>query len=222
MKTLSNILLLVGKDIRLELRTKQGIVTMTVFSILTVLLLAFAFEPGREETEWIGPGLLWIAFTFAGTIGLETTQTSEREEGALEVLRMSPVGRGSLYLGKLLANVILLYTVEVITLPLFAVLFNFEVLPMLTELLTVQFFGTIGFAAVGTILAAVTSYTKLRGVLLPVILFPMIVPVLLAAVEATAAAFRGDPMTGAMRLLVVYDIVFVTTGVLLFGSVLEE
>ena len=213
---------ILAKDILIELRTRQALISMSLFALLTVLILAFAFEPTREETKMIGPGLLWVAFAFSGTIGLEHTLSTEREEGGMEGLLLSPVDRGTIYAAKLAANTIFMTVAELLTIPFFMIFYNVNVLPFLPALLLLNLLGTIGFCAVGTLLSVVTAQTKLRGVLLPVILFPMVVPVLLAAVEGTAALFRGDPAGGAFRLLAVYDVVFVTGGYLTFGYVVEE
>ncbi len=210
------------KDILIELRTRQALLAMTLFALLTVLILAFAFEPTREEVKAIGPGLLWVAFAFSGTIGLEHTLSTEREEGGMEALLLAPVDRGMIYLAKAAANIVFMTAAEVVTLPFFVVFYNADIASFLPELLLVNLLGTIGFCAVGTLLSVVTAQTKMRGVLLPVILFPMIVPVFLAAVEGTSALFRGDAPSGAIRLLAVYDIVFLAVGFMTFGFVVEE
>ncbi len=210
------------KDILIELRTRQALLSMTLFALLTVLILAFAFEPTLEETKMIGPGLLWVAFAFAGTIGLEQTLSTEREEGGMEGLLLAPLDRGLIYAAKLIANTLFMIIAETLTLPFFVIFYNIDLVGFLPALLLINLLGTVGFCAVGTLLSTITAQTKLRGVLLPVILFPMIVPVFLAAVEGTSALFRGESMTGALRLLAVYDIVFVTGGYLTFGYVVEE
>lgn len=210
------------KDVLIELRTRQALLAMTLFSLLTVLILAFAFEPTREETKLIGPGLLWVAFAFAGTIGLEHTLSTEREEGGMEGLLLAPVDRGAIYLAKTAANILFMTAAELLTLPFFVIFYNVDLSPFLPMLLLVNLLGTVGFCAVGTLLSAVTAQTKLRGVLLPVILFPMIVPLFLAAVEGTAALFRDDSAAGALRLLAAYDAVFLAGGYLTFGYVVEE
>ncbi len=222
MSDFSGLIAILRKDILIEFRTRQALISMTLFALLTVLLLAFAFEPTREETALIGPGLLWVAFAFAGTIGLEHTLSTEREEGGLEALLLAPLDRSTIYFAKLIANVIFMTVAEFLTIPVFVVFYNMNLIPFLGPLLLLNLLGTIGFCAVGTLLSVITAQTKLRGVLLPIILFPMIVPILLAAVEGTGALFRGDSPVGAFRLLIVYDIVFVVGGFLTFGFVVEE
>ncbi|MBM3319891.1 MAG: heme exporter protein CcmB [Candidatus Eisenbacteria bacterium] len=213
---------LLAKDLLLELRTRQGLFSMTLFSILSVLLLAFAFEPTREETRLIAPGLLWIAFAFAGTIGLEHTHAVERDMDGMEGLLLAPMDRGLIYVAKLLAGTLFMYLAELLTLPFFVVFFNVDILPMLPRMLLLNLAGTFGFCAVGTLLVAVTARTRLKGVILPVLLFPVAVPVLLAAVEGTAAIFRGESPAAALKILIAFDAIFASVAFLTFGFVLEE
>jgi heme exporter protein B len=213
---------ILAKDLVVELRTRQGLFSMTLFSVLSVLLLAFAFEPTREETRLVAPGLLWIAFAFSGTIGLEHTLSVEREMGGMEGLLLAPMDRGAIYAAKLAASTIFMFLSEVLTLPFFVIFFNVDILPMLPRMLLLNLAGTVGFCSVGTLLVAVTARTRLRGVLLPVILFPVIVPVLLAAVGGTAAIFRGESMGPALKILVAFDVVFATVSFWTFGFAVEE
>ncbi|MFH1680965.1 MAG: heme exporter protein CcmB [Candidatus Eisenbacteria bacterium] len=222
MDGLARIGALLAKDLLVELRTRQGLLSMTLFSILSVLLLAFAFEPTREETRFIAPGLLWIAFAFSGTIGLEHTHAVEREMGGMEGLLLAPIDRGLIYVAKLLAGTLFMYLAELLTLPFFVLFFNVDILPLLPRMLLLNLAGTFGFCSVGTLLVAVTARTRLKGVILPVLLFPVVVPVLLAAVEGTAAIFRGESMGNALKILVVFDAVFASVSFLTFGFALEE
>ena len=222
MDVLAQIGAILGKDLLLELRTRQALFTMTLFSVLTVMLLAFAFEPSGKEVKLIGPGLLWIAFAFSGTIGLEHTLSLEREMGGMEGLLLAPMDRGVIYIAKLAANTLFMFLAEIITLPFFVVFFNADILSFLPDLLLLNLIATIGFCSVGTLLVAVTAQTRLRGVILPVLLFPIIVPILLAAVEGTAAIFRGDPATTPIRILTAFDLIFVTVSFLIFGYALED
>lgn len=220
--SLSRIGAILAKDLLVELRTRQGVFSMTLFSVLSVLLLAFAFEPTREETMFIGPGLLWIAFAFSGTIGLEHTLAVERDMGGMEGLLLAPMDRGVIYLAKLIANTIFMYIAEILTLPFFVLFFNVDILPLLPSMLLLNLLGTVGFCSVGTLLVAVTAQTRLKGVILPVLLFPVVVPVLLAAVEGTSAIFRGDPAATPIKILIAFDIIFVTASFLTFGYALED
>ncbi|MBN1824843.1 MAG: heme exporter protein CcmB [Candidatus Eisenbacteria bacterium] len=210
------------KDLLVEFRNRQALGTMILFALLVVLVLAFAFEPTAEESRRIGPGILWIAFAFAGTIGLEHTSSSERTLGGMEALLASPLDRGTLYLAKLLANTIFLFLAECAVLPFFVVFFDVNLLPFLWKLLALALAGTVGFCAAGTLLSAVTAGTRLRGVLLPVLLFPVVVPVLVAAVEGTAALFDGRSAAGSFRILIAFDAIFTAAAALLFGAALEE
>ncbi|RPJ43081.1 MAG: cytochrome C biogenesis protein [Candidatus Latescibacterota bacterium] len=220
--TIARLGALLAKDLLLELRTRQGLLSMTLFSFLSILLLAFAFEPSREETRFLAPGLLWVAFAFSGTIGLEHTHAIEAELGGMEGLLLAPMDRGLIYLAKLIASTIFMFVSEVLTLPVFTIFFNVDLLPILPSLLLLNLAGTIGFCSVGTLLVAVTARTRLKGVILPVLLFPVIVPVLLAAVEGTAAIFRGEPFGTPLKILVAFDIIFTSVSFLTFGFALEE
>ncbi len=222
MNALTRIGAIFAKDVLVELRTRQALLSMTIFSLLTVLLLAFAFEPAAEESVLIGPGLLWIAFAFCGTIGLEHTLSLEREMGGMEALLLAPMDRGIIYLAKLAANTFFMFLAELLTLPFFVLFFNVNILPVLPDLLLLNLVGTIGFCSVGTLLVALTSQTRLKGVILPVLLFPVIVPLLLAAVEGTGAILRGEPAGTPLRILVAFDVIFATTAFLTFGYALEE
>jgi heme exporter protein B len=222
MRTLRRIGAILAKDLLVELRTRQGLLSMTLFSVLSILLLAFAFEPTREETRMVAPGLLWVAFAFSGTIGLEHTHALERELGGIEGLLLAPMDRGLIYVAKLIASTLFMYLSEILTLPFFMIFFNADLLPILPRLLLLNLAGTVGFCSVGTLLVAVTARTRLKGVILPVLLFPVIVPVLLAAVEGTAAIFRGESYTTALKILIAFDVVFASISYLTFGYALEE
>lgn len=210
------------KDLLTEFRSRQAIGAMVLFALLLVLVLAFAFEPTAEESRRIGPGILWIAFAFAGVIGLEHGSSSERALGGMEALLASPVERGTIYLAKLAGHTLFLFIAQCVVLPFFALFFDVDLLPFLGELLLLLLAGAVGFCAVGTLLSAVVSGTRLRGVLLPLLLLPVTVPVLVAAVEGTAALFDGRPAAGSFRILIAFDAIFTAAAALLFGPATEE
>jgi heme exporter protein B len=228
--------LVLAKDLRAELRTREALVSMAVFALLTVVVFGFAFEPwlaapvrsaGEQDPSFatvVAPGLLWVAFAFAGILGLNRSFNMERESGALRGLMLVPVDRGAVYLGKTLANTLLIVIVEALCLPLFALLFNLPVLHALARLWPVGLLGALGFAASGTIFAAVAANTRMRDIMLPFLLLPAATPVLVAAVEATSLALRGEVAgyAAALRLLVGFAVVYLTTAYLLFGYVMEE
>lgn len=225
MNWLAQLAALVEKDLRLELRTKEMLSAMLVFAFLVVVIFAFAFNPVRQTTLDVFPGILWVAFSFAGMLGLNRSFTTEQQNETLLGLLLAPVDRTLIYLAKVITNLILLALVEVVALPLAVVLFDY---PLVGEaillLMLVVTLGSIGFVAVGTFLAALAANSRSSEMLLPLILFPVILPVLIAAVESTAAVLAGQELAsfaGWLRLLAVYDLVFIVIGGILFELVVE-
>ena len=219
------ILTLVGKDLVLEWRGRETLTSMTLFSILLVVVFGFAFQAQAVDPGTAAPGLLWIAFTFSGVLGLHRTMAVERENGCLKALLLAPIERSAIFVAKLLVNLLLLTLMEAVTVPLFSILLRVPVLPCLPELALIAFAGTVGFASVGTLLATISSGSRLREVLLPILLYPLWVPIVVASVELTGYALTGRPMwegTDWWTLIVVYDVVFLVAGTLLFDVMLEE
>ncbi len=209
------------KDLRAELRTKDILTSMFVFAFLVIVIFNFAFELQRLEPEAIAPGVLWVAFTFAGVLGLNRSFVLEKDKGCLEGLMLCPVDRGAIYLAKMVGNIIFISLMETIALPLFLALSN---LPLPWELLPIFLLGTIGFAAVGTLFAAISVNTRTREVMLPVLLFPVTVPVIIAAVKATGVVFAGGSLGGAggwLNLLISFDAIFLVVAFVTFEYVLE-
>jgi len=227
---LSAVVAIIKKDIRSELRTKEMVASMFVFSVLVLLIFNFTLSLDRETTLALAPGILWVAFVFAGSLGLNRSFASERENRSIHGLMLAPVDRSALYFGKLVSNVIFMLVAEVFLLPLFMVFFNLnlfaelEPAAFMTFLLVVGL-GTLGYAAVGTTLAAIAANTTMREVLLPVLLFPVAVPVVIGAAESTRLIFQPDLFNSPwswIRLLAVFAVVFVVVSWLTFEYVLEE
>jgi len=213
------------KDLLLEWRSREALTSMGFFSLLVVVLFGFAFQTEKIDPGLQAPGLLWIAFSFSGVLGLHRSFALEREGGCLQGLLLAPVDRSAVFLGKVVVNLILIGMVEALTYPVFSILLRVPILHALPSLALVAFLGTLGFAEVGTLLSAVSSGSRLREVLLPLILYPIWVPVLLSSVEATGLALTGKPLAEGstwITLLVVYDLVFLGAGLLLFDHLLEE
>jgi heme exporter protein B len=227
---LSAIVAIVQKDVRSELRTKEMVASMFVFSVLVLLIFNFTLSLDGETTLELAPGILWVAFVFAGSLGLNRSFASERENRSIHGLMLAPVDRSALYFGKLASNVIFMLAAEIFLLPLFMVFFNLNLFQLLeprafmTFLLVVGL-GTVGYAAVGTTLAAIAANTTMREVLLPVLLFPVAVPVVIGAAESTRLIFQPDLINSPwswIRLLTVFAMVFVVVSWLTFEYVLEE
>jgi heme exporter protein B len=213
------------KDILTEYRTKDALTSMLLFGLLVILMFHFAFEPDSLETEKYGPGLLWVTFIFAGILGMGRSFTAEKENDNLQSLMLAPVNWGAIYLGKMLANLLFMLLAEVAILFCFAVFFNVDLAPRLGWLAGITLLGTLGFASVGTILAAISMNTRMSDVMLPILFLPVALPVVLGAVESTAAVLTDPPgaaLSFWLRFLIVFDVIFLTLPLLLFDYVLEE
>lgn len=217
------VMAIVAKDVAAELRSKETLSTLLVFALMVVVVFNFAFELRVENVHQIAPGVLWVAFTFSGVLALNRSFVLEREEDCIEGLRLTPVDRGVIYVGKFLGNTLFMLAAEACILPLFAVLFDVSVLNPALWLIVVL--GTVGFAAVGTLFAAMAVNTRAREAMLPLLLFPIAVPVLIAATKATGQALDGQALSEIyswLRLLVAFDLIFTILAWLGFEYVLEE
>ncbi len=214
---------IIWKDIRAELRTKDIFSSMFVFALLAVIVFNFAFELRVPDMKMVAPGIIWVAVSFAGTLGLNRAFVIELDKGSLAGLLLAPVDRSAIYFGKMLGNLIFMLVVEAMLLPLVMILFN---LPLLTvQHVLVLFLGTYGFAAVGTVFSAIAVNTRAREVLLPILLFPVLIPVLVAGVKMTGGLLDGEALGSLgnwLQLTAVYDIAFTVVAYLTFGFVVEE
>ncbi len=222
MKFLRQVTAIVQKDIATELRTKENLSAMMVFSLLVLVIFNFAFELQGLDIKSFGAGILWVAFTFSGILGLGRSFAAEKDKGSLEGLLLTPVDRGAIFLGKAISNVIFISIMEAVTLPLFAILNN-AVLPW--PVIPFILLGTVGFAAMGTLLGAVAASTKMREVMLPILLFPVAIPLLMAAVKLTGGAIQArdfSEISNWFSILLTYDVVFLVVAFLVFEYVVEE
>ena len=210
-----------AKDLKAEFRTKQMLNSMVIFSLLVIVIFSVSFGDLLGDSKIVtqlAPGVLWIAFTFAGMLGLSRSFASELENGCLEGLKLCPVDRSAIYTGKTISNAVIMFLVEIITIPLFAVMFNYNIGGLL-GLAIVIILGTIGFISVGTLLSALTVNTRTRELLLPILLLPIIIPVIIPAVLATGKILANGDISdifGEIRLLAVYDIIFFVIAQLVF------
>ena len=224
MPYLRKIVAIIAKDIAAELRTREMLRSMAVFSLLVILIFNFAFDLRADNQRALAPGVLWVAIAFAGMLGLSRSFIMEKDRGSMEGLLLTPVDRSAIYLGKMLGNLLFIVVVEVVILPIFVVLFNLsaEDLPLLAG---VMILGALGFAGVGTLFSAMAVHTRAREVLLPILLFPVVVPVMLAAVKLTAAILDRvafDEVQNWFSLLIAFDAIFMALSVILFDFVVEE
>ena len=225
MKFLSQSFTIFWKDVLVEYRTKDVLTSMLMFGLLVILMFHFAFEPDSQETERFGPGLLWMTFIFAGILGLNRSFAGERENDSLQGLLMAPTDWGTIFVGKMLANLVFMLIADGIILLCFALFFNFDLLPRIGWLSLIILLGTLAFVSVGTILSAIAMNTRMSEVMLPVLLIPVALPAVVGAVESTAAVFMdppGEALGFWLKFLVVYNVIFVTLPFLLFDFVLEE
>lgn len=213
---------LVLKDLSLEMRSREMLSSMFIFALLVVLVFSFSFDLRVEEVSGVAPGVLWVAITFAGMLGLARSFVLERDQGCLDGLLLCPVDRSLLYLGKMLSNLTFISLTELVVLPLCFALFN---LTFHLLLLPILLLGTIGFSAVGTIVSAMTVHARAREVMLPILLFPLVLPALIAAVKLTGGVLDGQPwgeIRNWMELLVGFDVIFMVISYLAFEYVIEE
>jgi heme exporter protein B len=220
---LRKVFAIVWKDVRAELRTKDILSSMLVFAALAVVIFQFAFDLRADNARLVLPGVVWIAITFSGVLGLNRSFILEQDRGSMEGLLLAPMDRSVIYFGKLIGNLLFIFVVELVLLPLASIFFNVWIVT--PSILLVVFLGTIGFAAVGTLFAALSVNTRAREVMLPILLFPIMVPVLIAGVRAMGALLDGETLQDVaqwLRLLVAYDVIFIAAAFLLFDFVVEE
>ncbi len=213
------------KDLRVEWRHRETLPSMCVFGLLVVFLFNFAFEPAREESLRLLPGLLWIAFAFAGILGFNRSFAAEQENNCLEGMTLAPIDPGAIYMGKMLANLFFLAIAEVVVVFAASLWYNFSFLPSLERFALIAFLGTLGYVAVGTIFGAIAANTRMREVMLPILQFPVAFWVLVLAIEATSNVLRGEALGDGgygIKLLAGVSVVFWVASFLLFEYVLEE
>jgi heme exporter protein B len=224
MGLLSQTVLLLKKDLLLEVRRRESLLTMFFFGILLLFVFHFSFDLTPEQLVQMAPALLWLAFLFTGTLGLAQLFEGERGNHCLEALLLSPMDRGALFLAKTVFNFILMVLVEIVVIPLFWILFNLRSWEVIPYLFLVALLGTIGFCVLGTLLSAITMRARARELLLPLVLFPLMIPVILATIRCMEAILRAGELGDALpwlRLLIGFDVIFVTLGVLIFDWVIE-
>ena len=202
----------VWKDLAAELRSRELISAMLVFALLVVLIFNFALELDAGTRATVTSGVLWVTFAFAGTLGLNRSMATEKDRGCLDGLLLAPVDRAAIYFGKAIGNLVFMLLVELIVLPLYSVLYNTNLFN--PGLLLVILLGSIGYVAVGTLLAAMAVQSRTRDILLPILLFPLAIPVLISAVKASSGFLGG--------VLIVYDVIFVAVAFMVFDYVVEE
>jgi heme exporter protein B len=223
MALLSNTTVLLGKELRTEFRSRELLTTTVVFILTIVVLFSFTFDPSVSESRRFGPGLLWLAFLFAASLMLQPCFLREQTNDTLSALRLSVSDPFAIFLAKLAANTLFLLFTQVLLLPVFSILYNVPVFASFPQLVLVMFMGSLGLSVTGTALSAISAQARMRELLLPLLLLPLLTPALIASTEATAALLVPNPVMPWKWLgfLTGFDVVFLTA-LWLFGEYLLE
>jgi heme exporter protein B len=213
----------IWKDLSAELRGRELLSAMLVFALLVILIFNFALDLDVEARFSVTSGVLWVTFAFAGTLGLNRSMAVEKDRGCLDGLLLAPVDRSAIYFGKAIGNLVFMFIVEIIVLPVYSALYNVNLFN--PGLLVITLLGSIGYVAVGTLLSTMAVQARTRDILLPILLFPVILPVLLGAVKASGFFLEGREMSDIwpwINLLITYDVIFIAIAFMVFDYVVEE
>jgi heme exporter protein B len=216
---------IVWKDLAAEIRSRELLSSMLIFALLVVIIFNFALDldPKTRTSPNITAGVLWVTFTFAGTLGLNRSMAQEKDRGCLDGLLLAPVDRSAIYFGKVIGNLVFMLVVEAVMIPVYSILYNVNLFN--PGLILVVLLGSIGYVSVGTLLASMAVQTRTRDVLLPLLLFPVVLPVIIGAVKASSAFLQGLEMSEIwpwLNLLVVFDVIFTAIAFMTFDYVVEE
>jgi heme exporter protein B len=217
-------LTIAGKDLTLELRSRERLVSMVTFAVLVAVVFSFSLGPAVQARTVAG-AMLWVTILFAGMLGLGRSFALEREQDAMMGILLAPVDRGALFLGKLVANLALLLATEVVVFAVYALFFQLSYLGTLGGVILVVVLASVGFMVLGTLFSAMAVGTRLGETLLPVLILPLLIPVVIYAASSTQRLIVGRPfaeVAGSVRMLLVFDLVFLIVAILLFGAVVEE
>ncbi len=214
---------MIWKDIVLELRSRELVASVVVFGLLLVVVFSFALDPEPGDAKRMAPGILWVAFAFTATLAMNRAFSREQESGALEGLLASPVSRDAIFLSKAATSFVFMLLIEAVLLPAYAVILGFSALSW--TLAATMILATLGFALIGTLFSALAAQTRSREIMLPVLFFPVVLPVILAAVEASTRAVGGETFVGLGRwlpLIGVFDALFLVICPWLFSFIVED
>ena len=214
---------IIWKDTLLELRTKDTVVVLLVFSLLVVVVFNFAVDPTPQIVALTAPGILWISFVFGGILGMSRSFSGEAENSSINTLLLAPVGRDAIFLGKMLSSLFFMLLVEVLVFPIFAALFNFPLL--IIEMVPILVLSTVAVVTVGTVFSSMSVHTKAREVLLPVLFLPIALPAIIAAVEVTGVVLQGSGLFGVggwLPLLDAFDLIILVVCPVAFSFVVQD
>ncbi|CRK84085.1 heme exporter protein CcmB [Neobacillus massiliamazoniensis] len=225
MNVLRTALLLAKKDILSELKTKQILVTQIIFAGLVIVVFSFAFDPSSNMTKAVIPGIIWVIIVFAGILGLNRSFISEQRNDTIQGLLVAPMEAASIFLGKFIANLIMILIVEIVSIPFLFLLFDFKMLGSIPYFILVIFVGSFGFVSIGTFLAALAANSKSSEMLLPLLLFPITSPILIGVTQATRIILSDmSKLSSALawtQMVTSYDVIFFVVCLLLIDYVLE-
>jgi heme exporter protein B len=223
MSLLPNAAVLLGKELRTEYRSKELLTTTFVFILTVLVLFSFSFEPTADESRKVAPGILWLAFLFASSLMLQPCFLREQHNDTLSALRLSVSDPFAIFLAKLAANTLFLLLTEILLLPFFAIMYNVPVLRVLHWLLLVFFLASLGISTAGTALSAISAQARMRELLLPLLMLPLLTPILVVSTQVTMRLFEREPSVQwqGIGFLAVFDVVFLTA-LWLFGEYLLE
>ncbi len=217
------VLAVLWKDILLEARTKDFVVSVLVFALLVIVIFNFAIDPTPQIVALVAPGVLWASVAFGGVLGFNRSFALERDQGGLHGLLLAPVSRDTIFFGKMIANIVFMLVVEAAVFPVFVVLFNLSMAQ--PGLIPIAVLATVGMAAVGTLFSAVAVNTRAREVMLPLLFFPVVLPVIVGAVEASGVVIRVEgwgEMARWLPFLAVFDAIFLVVCPVAFHFVVED
>jgi heme exporter protein B len=218
-------LTIAAKDLRIELRTGEIVVTVGLFAFLLTVLASLSFFIDANKTREVAPGVLWITITFCGVLAMGRAWMRERDNDAMRGLMLTPIPRASIYLGKAFGSMLFVSAVELMLIPLVGLFFQLDLIPVLGRLSAVLFLGTLGFVAAGTLFSAMSVRTNTRDLVLSIVVFPLVSPALLAGVVATRDLFGGAPLGDTLawlRIIGAFDLVFIGGGLVLFEPLTSD
>jgi len=224
MRLVRQVLTIAAKDLRAELRTKEAINASLAFALVILLMFSFAFDPEADTTREISGGLLWIVFAFAGTLILNRSFAREIPNDCLDALISAPIPGAALFLGKAIANFLMVLAVELVSLPIFGIFYNVKWAQQPAQLFGVLVLATWGLTVIGTIFSALTVNIRLREVMLPMLTYPILVPALMGAMRLTAVLVLGKPIAGDdlswLKMLIGFDVMYTAASLVLIETVL--
>ncbi len=224
-KYFSTVYYIVEKDLLLEVKSKEVVVSMLLFSLLVVIVFSFIFEPGAEYKNDLVGGILWMAFIFSGVLGLNKSMLNETTGGNLNALLLAPVDRSAVFFGKVVSNCFFLVIMEAITIPIFMVFYNINIFGHSVLAALVIFLGTYGFSVLGTLFSLISVKTKTREVMLPLLLLPLMIPIILAGIQCLNIYIKNGDITESykwLKLIGVFDVIFTAVIFAIFDYIVEE